>query len=97
MKLSEGFTIRPTVPIGYVGLPIVLNELNSPIVNIDWKQFSEKLVREIHVAGRKSMVNTMGHDTEMMIIKIIETAPDYIQSDHIEILMSLLRERGLHQ
>lgn len=97
MKLSEGFTIRPTVPIGYVGLPIVLNELNSPIVNINWKQFSEKLVREVHLAGRKSFVSTMQHDTEMIMLIVIATAPDYLQSDHIDILMPLLRAKGLHK
>lgn len=97
LKLSDGFIIRPTVPFGYAGLPIVLQEFYPPIININWEQFSEKLVREIHVAGRKSMINTMQHDTEMIIIMTIETAPDYLQSDHIDILMPLLRARGLHK
>ena len=97
LKLSDGLIIRPTVPVGYAGLPIVLQELDPHIININWEQFSEKLVREIHLAGRKSMINTMQHDTEMIILMTIETAPDYLQSDHIDILMPLLRARGLHK
>lgn len=97
MKLSEGFTIRPTVPLGYVGLPIVLNEFNPPIVNINWQQFSEKLLREVHITGRKSFINIMQHDTEMIMLMVLETAPDYVQTDHIDILMPLLRAKGLHK
>ncbi|MFQ6113109.1 MAG: glycerophosphodiester phosphodiesterase [bacterium] len=97
MKLFDGFIIRPTVPIGFVGLPIILNELNPPVVNIDWEQFSEKLVREVHLSGRKSFVNTMQHDTELIMSLVIETAPDYLQTDHIDILMPLLRAKGLHK
>jgi glycerophosphoryl diester phosphodiesterase len=96
LKESDGFFARPTVPFGRAGLPVVLHAIDPPIININWEEFSEPLVRDVHMAGRESFLNVMQHDNELAMIKMIETLPDYIQSDHLDILMSLLRERGLH-
>ena len=92
--LTDKFLLRPGVPYGVVGLPTLLNKFDPPIVNIDWGQFSESLVREVHIAGRKSFVNTMQHDTQFGIEAMLDTAPDYIQTDEIDLLVPLMRARG---
>ncbi|MBN2410585.1 glycerophosphodiester phosphodiesterase family protein [candidate division KSB1 bacterium] len=97
IKLSNGFFLRPTVPNGYYGLPILINELDSPIININWEEFSEKLVRETHIAGKKSFLNVMQHDNEFGIQLMINAMPDYLQSDNLDILVPLLRAKGLHK
>jgi len=97
LQANRGFLARPSVPIGRVGLPHLVQEFDPPIVNMDWRQFSEPLIRDIHVAGKKAFVNTMGpNDNEFGIVNAIEAGADYIQSDHLDILMRLLRSRGLH-
>jgi len=97
MQLSDNkFFWRPGVPIGAIGLPILLQKFDAPIVNIDWGKYSPRLMRDIHTARKKSFMNTMGHDTEWAIKNVIETLPDYIQSDHMEILIPMLRAKGLH-
>ena len=97
LDVSRDFLARPTVPNGRIGLPRLVQELNPPIVNMDWPQFSEPLVRDVHLAGKKAFVNTMGpNDTEFGITKAIEAGADYLQSDHLDVLMQLLRSRGLH-
>ena len=98
LAIEKGFMVRPTAPKGLEGLESVLKEFDPPIVNIDWKFFSEKLVREIHLAGKLAFVNMMGNeDTEAGMVRAIEAGADYIQSDRLDILVPLLRARGLHR
>jgi hypothetical protein len=98
LEVSREFHIRPTVPVGRTGLPILLEEFNPPIVNIDWVQFSEQLIRDIHVSGKAAFVNTMGaNDNAFGITHAIEAGADYLQSDHLDVLMPMLRARGLHR
>lgn len=97
LAIDRGFLARPTVPDGRVGFPHLVREFDPPIVNMDWKQFSEPLIRDIHVAGKKAFVNTMGpNDGEFGIVSAIEAGADYLQSDHLDIVMTVLRSRGLH-
>lgn len=98
LKVSPDFRARPTVPNGRVGLPVLIRHVGPPIVNINWKEFTEPLVREVHLAGREAFLNTMGpNDTEFGILRAIDAGADYIQSDRPDILMPLLRARGLHK
>lgn len=98
LKLSpDGFLTRPTVPIGDVGLGYLLEELNPDIININWSEFSERLVRNIHICGKRSFVNIMQQDNELGMQLAIESAPDYLQSDQLDILVPLLRTRGWHK
>jgi len=98
LALDPGFIIRPTAPKGLPGLEKVIEELDPAIVNIDWKYFTEELVRKIHLDGRKAFVNTMGdRDAAESMIRAIEAGADYIQTDHLDVLLPLLRERGLHK
>lgn len=97
-KVSRDLLFRPTVPRGAAGLPILIRELDPPIVNINWQEFSERLVVEAHLAGRKAFLNAMGpNDTEFGILRMIEAGADYLQSDRPDLLMPLLRARGLHR
>ena len=58
VKVSRDFLLRPTVPQGRVGLPILVHEFDPPIVNINWREFSERLIVDVHLAGRKAFLNT---------------------------------------
>lgn len=98
LALDPGFIIRPTAPNGLPGLKDVVSALDPPIVNIDWKYFSEELVRAVHLDGRNAFVNTMGdHDDAESMVRAIEAGADFIQSDHLDVLLPLLRQRGLHK
>ncbi len=93
----EGFFLRPTSPGGRQGLPIVLEKFDPQIVNINWHEFSEGVIQDIHVAGKKSFLNAMQRDTDFVRNLMIETLPDYLQSDHLDLLVPELRQRGLHR
>ncbi len=98
LRISNRFLIRPTAQRGLLGLPILLAELDPPVVNMDWREFSERMIVETHLAGRKAFVNTLGpNDNEFGILRAIEAGADYIQSDRPDILLPLLRARGLHR
>lgn len=98
LALTHEFRIRPTVPFGEAGLGQLLDEFRPPIVNMDWKEFSEPLVRDVHLLGAEAFVNTLGpNDTRFGMIKTIEAGADYMQSDHLDVLVPLLRSRGLHK
>ncbi|MBN1561871.1 hypothetical protein EH223_11405 [candidate division KSB1 bacterium] len=93
----DGFMLRPTVPGGETGLPIVLHAFDPQIVNINWEEFSEDLVRAVHLAGKKSFLNAMQQDTEYIMQLMMNTMPDYLQSDHVDLLLPMTRERGWHR
>ncbi len=96
--VSRDFLFRPTVPHGKMGLPILLDSFDPPLVNINWEIFSEPLVREVHLHGKKAFLNTMGpNDTEFGMVRAIEAGADYLQTDHLDVLIPLLRERGLRR
>jgi len=96
-ELSGKFLIRPTLPGGLWGLPELLNHLDPPIVNINWEQFTERAVREVHLAGKKSFLNSMQNDTDTVILEMASTRPDYLQSDHLDRLIAVLRAKGWHK
>jgi glycerophosphoryl diester phosphodiesterase len=95
LELTKSLLARPTVPFGLKGLPELLEEINPPIVNINWEQFSQELTRQVHLTGKKSFVNTMQQDTQMVMRLMLKSLPDYIQSDHLDILKPLLNEFDL--
>jgi glycerophosphoryl diester phosphodiesterase len=98
LDLEKGFFIRPTAPKGLDGLETVLKEFDPPIVNMDWAFFSEAFVREVHLKGKLAFVNTMGKtDGEESIARAIDAGADYIQTDHLDVLLPLLRARQLHK
>ena len=92
----NGFMLRPTVP-GVKGLPIVLQKFDPQIVNIDWKEFSAALGQADHVAGKKSFLNAMQQDTDYIRRLMMNTLPDYLQSDDLDLLIPMLRKKGWHK
>lgn len=96
--VDRRFLFRPTIPeYGEAGLTILIQEVDPPVVNINWPHVTRPMVRKVHLAGKLAFINTMGaSDNEPGIRLAIETGADYIQSDQIDVLMRLLREQGLH-
>lgn len=98
MEMEGSFLNRPTAYTGRRALQGLLTEFNPPIINIDWRQFSEPLVQDAHLAGKRAFANTMGpSDNEFGIRACIDAGADYIQTDNLDILLPLLRARGLHK
>lgn len=98
LEVSPKFLLRPTAPKGLTGLPVLMQAFNPPIVNMNWREFSERLIVETHLAGAKAFVNTLGpNDTEFGMLQAIQAGADYIQSDRPDLLLPLLRARGLHR
>lgn len=97
-EVDRRFLFRPTIPeYGETGLTILIQEVDPPVVNINWPNVTRRMVRQVHLAGKLAFINTMGPaDNEAGIRLAIETGADYIQSDQIDILMRILREDGLH-
>ncbi len=95
---DPGFLIRPTIPFGRAALGPLLEDFDPPIVNIDWPQFSERLVRDIHLHGRKAFLNTMGpNDTEWGLSRVLEAGADYVQTDRLDILVPMLERLEMHR
>ncbi len=98
LAVSPNFLIRPTAPRGLTGLPVLMQTFHPPVVNMDWPEFSERLMVETHLAGARAFVNTLGpNDTEFGLLRAIEAGADFIQSDRPDLLLPLLRARGLHR
>jgi glycerophosphoryl diester phosphodiesterase len=97
-KVDRRFLFRPTIPeYGEAGLSILIQEVDPPVVNINWPHVTRRMVQQVHLAGKLAFINTMGpSDNEAGIRLAIETGADYIQSDQIDVLMQVLREAGLH-
>ena len=98
LRISSEFIPRPSVRIGRPGLPLLIKEFNPPLVNIEWRELSENLIRDVHVSGRQTFVNLMGpNDNLFGMLAAIEAGADFIQSDRLDLLMPLLRSRGLQR
>lgn len=96
VDLSEGgVQPRPKTPLGKWSLPELIEEWDPKLVNVEWAEFSEDFIREIHLAGMKAFVNVHSrHDAEFKMIAAMEAGADYIQCDRVDVLMRLLKERG---
>jgi len=97
-KVDRRFLFRPTIPeYGETGLSILIQEVDPPIVNINWPHVTRRMVQQVHLAGKLAFINTMGSsDNEAGIRLAVDTGADYIQSDQIDVLMRVLRELDLH-
>jgi glycerophosphoryl diester phosphodiesterase len=88
--------IRPTLNDGELGLAAFLAEFNPPIVNLDWRVFTEEVVRKIHLAGKKAFVNTLGRsDSEVWMAAAIDAGADFVQTDHLDVLAPLIKRKAL--
>ena len=95
-NLCSTIQYRPTVPWGREGMPRLYQEVNPPIVNINWRQFTEQLVRDAHIDGKKAFLNTMGPmDNAYAIQLAIDAGADYIQSDQIDVSYEVVKKSGL--
>jgi glycerophosphoryl diester phosphodiesterase len=98
LDLDNRILPRPNLPYGKWSLPALIEEWDPPLINVEWREFSEGLIRDIHLSGKKAFVNVhSSHDTEFKTIAAIGGGADIIQADSLDILVPLLRERGLHE
>ncbi len=87
--------IRPAPPKERDSVGVMQQSLDPPLANID----DPSRFTEIHRAGIKVFTNTMSErqeDEEAHIKAAIEACADYIQTDRLDILVPLLKERGLY-
>ncbi len=97
LDLEPRLRIRPALQNGVQGLPALLSQYNKPLINIEWSDFSEDLIRQVHLAGCQAVVNTHGpHDTPPEICHAIGAGADIIMTGRLDILVPLLREKGVH-
>ncbi|MBI2431725.1 MAG: glycerophosphodiester phosphodiesterase family protein [Candidatus Hydrogenedentes bacterium] len=94
--LAPELRIRPTVRPTESGRQAI-EELDPPILNIEGRDFSEALVLEAHLKFRLAFVNMMGgNDTAEGMQRAVDAGADFIQTDHLDILVGLLKDRGLY-
>ena len=94
-RLEPSIRIRPTA--NYPSqVPDVIHQLRPALVNMDWHTVTEEAVRRAHLGGCHAFVNCLEiADTEFCINRAIEIGADYIQSDRPDVVIRLLKERGL--
>jgi glycerophosphoryl diester phosphodiesterase len=79
-------------------VPHVIRKLRPAMVNMDWHAVTEESVRLAHLGGCHAFVNCLGTaDTEFNIGQAIESGADYIQSDRPDVVMRMLKQRGLRR
>ncbi len=90
MALEPGISVRPSLPDGPGGLDRLVEALDPPIVNIDWRNFAPDLVVEVHRQGRLAFVNTLGEgDGRSRILEALAAGADFVQSDHTALMAEL--------
>ena len=97
--LTDQIQIRPSVLRDPGGISHLKKKLDPPIVNLNYRGFSVRKVKRIHKMGMKAFVNTLGklYDRKPNMKTAIKAEADFIQTDYLEVLMPLLREKGLHE
>lgn len=94
--LTDKVLVRPGSKSGEAGLDKLLQEVNPPIVNINWGGFTEYYVSAIQKNGKKAFVNTLRKaDKQRNMIRAIEAGADYIQSDNLDILVPLVNAHNI--
>jgi glycerophosphoryl diester phosphodiesterase len=94
-EISNGaILIRPKLPNAPDPVKELADTLHPRLVNCD----SPERFRDIHRAGMKVFTNTMsepGNEADA-IQTAIDAGADYIQTDWLDILVPLLKERGIY-
>jgi glycerophosphoryl diester phosphodiesterase len=95
IELGNGnVQIRPSLPKVTNAIACLQEAYSPPIVNND----APSNFRDIHRAGMKVFTNTMSINAERETEKIkaaISAGADFIQTDHLDILIPLLEEQNL--
>ncbi len=93
---TEELLIRPGSKTGAQGLSKLLEELDPPLVNIGRSAFSEYYVSLVQQKGKLAFVNALRRaDNKRFMKRAIDANADFIQADKIDVLIGLLKERGL--
>lgn len=95
-KLPNLFQIRPGLGLLNFGLKKKLKKFDPPVVNINMGLFAKGLVKRIHKKNKKVFMDMMGNfgimDKEKWMRKALKWKVDYIQTDHLEILVPLVNK-----
>ena len=82
----------------WLGLSTLLAEYDPELVNINSWDLSAALVRDVHLAGKEAFVSILGkYDCPWGMRLAIACGADYIQTDHVDVLIPILRAEGLHK
>ncbi len=94
-NLEPRIRIRPTIDYPKQ-IPLLIERLHPPIINMDWHAVTEESFRLAHLAGAEAFVNCLGKsDTPEYARYCAENGADYIQSDRPDRVVEILDELGL--
>ena len=95
MEVEPALRIRPYADYP-LQVPELVRELRPAIVGLSWHAVTEEAVRLAHLGGCHASVDCLGSaDTEYNIGQAIEIGADYILSDQPDVVIRMLKERGL--
>lgn len=88
-ELTDKLLLRPS-PKG--DMEYMMKYLDAPLVNLSGKNFSQDIADQIHKYGKKAFVNCLFlADKEKLMVKALKYGADYIQTDHLDVLIPLVR------
>ena len=96
-KYEPDIRIRPSANYPKQ-VPELIHKLRPAIVNLNWHTVTEEAVRLAHLGGCHAFVNCLEiADTEFCIERAIEIGADYIQSDRPDLVIEILKRRGIRR
>ena len=96
-RLEPALRIRPTADYP-AQIPQVARELRPAMINMDWHAVTEAGIRSAHVQGCHAFVNCLaGADVDQYIDWAIDAGADYIQSDRPDVVIKMLKDKGLYR
>jgi hypothetical protein len=74
-----------------------VSTFDPPLVNLGWDKTHRDTIRDIHLGGKLAFVNLLGpNDNAWAAQAAIDAGADYIQTDHIGMLVDVLKQRGVY-
>lgn len=98
LELEPRLLARPILQHGRAGLSTLLDRYDPDLVNINASDLTAALVRDVHLAGKKAFVSILGkYDCAWGMRLAVACGADYIQTDHLDVLVPILRDEGVHR
>lgn len=95
-EVAPDLRVRPTLRNRW-GMPVVVSTFDPPLVNLGWDKTHRDTIRDIHLGGKLAFVNLLGsNDNAWAAGAAIDAGADYIQTDHIGMLVDVLKQRGVY-
>lgn len=91
-KLTDAIKVRPGPKGDY---NYMAQQLDPPIVNIDYNNYDKDYIDQIHEDGRMAYVNCLrSYDKKKFMQRAINLGADFIQSDNLDILIPQVQEHN---